>query len=111
MRYEGASEEEIYRICGIIVVNSFEVRHSGNRVRAIYPQAAMQAHDCVPNTKHAFDSDLNMILRATVVIRKGAAITTTYTNTFWNTMQRRRQIKVKDAGRYMYLSMYMCVFT
>uniref|UniRef100_A0A0P4VWD8 MYND-type domain-containing protein n=1 Tax=Scylla olivacea TaxID=85551 RepID=A0A0P4VWD8_SCYOL len=94
MRYEGASEAEIYRMCGVVVVNSFEVRHHGSRVRALYPQAAMLAHQCVPNTKHAFDANLTMILRATMVIRKGTPITATYTNTFWNTMQRRKQLKL-----------------
>lgn len=93
MRYDGATPEEIYRMCGILLVNSFEVKHNGSRIRGLYPQTAMLAHDCTPNTKHAIDADLNMILRATVVIRKGTAITATYTNTFWNTMQRRRQLK------------------
>ncbi|KAG0718447.1 SET domain-containing protein SmydA-8, isoform A [Chionoecetes opilio] len=94
MGYEGASEKEIYRICGILVTNSFDVRQSGSLIRGLYPQAAMMCHQCAPNTKHCFTKDLTMVLRAMVVIHKGTAITTTYTNTLWNTAQRRRQLQL-----------------
>nr|XP_045617551.1 SET domain-containing protein SmydA-8-like isoform X2 [Procambarus clarkii] len=94
IKYNGAESSEIYRMCGILLINSFELKHNGQRVRGIYPQAAMMAHDCIPNTKHAFDDDLTLILRATVVIRKGNPITSTYTNILWNTLQRRKQLQV-----------------
>ncbi|KAG7175063.1 SET domain-containing protein SmydA-8-like 4 [Homarus americanus] len=94
IKYEGADSAEIYRMCGILLTNSFELKHNGQRVRGLYPQAAMMAHDCIPNTKHAFDEDLMLVLRATVVIRKGTPITSTYTNILWNTLQRRKQLKV-----------------
>ncbi|KAK3856724.1 hypothetical protein Pcinc_036968 [Petrolisthes cinctipes] len=94
IEYEGAEGSEVFRVCGILLTNSFEVKHNGQRVRGVYPQAAMCAHDCRPNTKHHVDQDLNLTIRATVVIRKGASITTTYTNTLWNTLQRRKQLKL-----------------
>ncbi|KAK7084472.1 hypothetical protein SK128_012410 [Halocaridina rubra] len=63
------------------------------------------AHDCIPNTKHCFDSDLNIIIRSTVPIRKGNSITTTYTSTLWNTLQRRRQLK---AAKFFLCSCRRC---
>ena len=76
------------------MTNSFELKHNGQRIRGLYPQTAMVAHSCVPNTKHVFDEDLNMILRTTTNVAKGDAITITYTQTLWNTLARRRQLKV-----------------
>ncbi|XP_071538278.1 SET domain-containing protein SmydA-8-like isoform X2 [Panulirus ornatus] len=105
MKYDGADSSEIYRMSGILLVNSFELKHNGQRIRGVYPQAAMMAHDCIPNTKHAFDDDLTLILRATIVIRKGSPITSTYTNILWNTLQRRKQLK---AVKYFLCSCRRC---
>lgn len=94
LKFDGVDSEEVYRVCGILMTNSFELKHHGTKVRGLYAQSAMMAHDCIPNTKHTFETDSTMILRATRVIPKGSAITSTYTNTLWNTLQRRKQIKV-----------------
>lgn len=88
-----ASEEEIIKVYGIITTNSMEVQHNGQKVFGLYPMAAMMAHDCVPNTKHVFDDDLNMIVRATTAIPKGEAITMTRTETLWNSLSRRKELK------------------
>lgn len=47
------SAELIQKVCGILEVNSFEARTvNDNRVRCIYPNAAVLAHSCRPNTMH-----------------------------------------------------------
>lgn len=44
---------DIQRACGILEVNSFEGRsEAGFPVRCVFPQAAVMAHACVPNTMH-----------------------------------------------------------
>ncbi|XP_064097943.1 SET domain-containing protein SmydA-8-like [Macrobrachium nipponense] len=93
INYTSSESAEIYRVCGILFTNSFELRHNDQNIRGVFPQAAMMAHDCCPNTKHAFDRDLNIVVRSTVPIRKGSPISTTYTNTLWNTLQRRKQLQ------------------
>lgn len=51
---ERFSDELIQRVCGILEVNSFEGRTiSDERVRCIYPKAAIMAHSCKPNTMHS----------------------------------------------------------
>lgn len=47
------SEERIHTACGILDVNTFEVRTAkGYGVRGIYPTVAMMNHSCVSNTSH-----------------------------------------------------------
>jgi len=90
--YKEASEEEIVKACGILMTNAMELQHNGQKVHGLYPMAAMMAHECVPNTKHVFDDDLNMIVRATTTIPKGEAITMTYTQTLWHSLSRRKHL-------------------
>jgi hypothetical protein len=46
-------EELIHKVCGILELNSFEVRcPSGSAVQGVYPQTAIMSHNCVPNTSH-----------------------------------------------------------
>lgn len=48
------SEELIQRVCGILEVNAFEARTtSGYNCRCIFPNTAIMAHCCVPNTMHS----------------------------------------------------------
>lgn len=51
---ERFSEDLIQQACGILEVNSFEAKSAkGHTVRGIYPNAAILAHSCVPNTTHS----------------------------------------------------------
>ena len=50
-------EELIHTACGILEVNSFEVRcPNGALVQGLYPQTAIMSHSCVPNTSHCIIS-------------------------------------------------------
>jgi SET domain len=87
------SEEEILEACAILDTNAFEMRRGRIKFRGLFPLVSMMAHDCVPNTKHAFDGKDAILLFATVDIAKGAALTATYTQPLWNTMARRAHMR------------------
>jgi hypothetical protein len=76
----------VQRICGILDVNSFEVRgpssKSGEaeRLRGVYLRAALMAHDCVANTHLAVDDDFQMIIHASIPIPRGHPIYFNYTS-------------------------------
>lgn len=52
----------IMKTASILDINAFEVRLSDRRskVRAVYLEAAMLSHDCVPNAYHVFGDDLEV---------------------------------------------------
>lgn len=83
------SEEDaefVQKICGILDVNSFEVRgppsESGEteKLRGIYLRAALMAHDCVANTHLAVGDDFEMSIHASVPIPLGHPIYFNYTS-------------------------------
>ncbi|XP_057374746.1 SET domain-containing protein SmydA-8-like isoform X1 [Daphnia carinata] len=87
--------EHIQRVCGILETNCFEIRIQ-DRVsfRGLYPTASLMNHECVPNTRHVFDPfDFKIRVLATRNIRAGEKISATYTQIFWNTIDRRLHLK------------------
>ncbi|XP_023303762.2 SET domain-containing protein SmydA-8 [Lucilia cuprina] len=88
------SEEEILRVAARLDTNAFEVRQNteNRRVRAIYPLAAMLSHDCVSNTRHTFDEQMNIIFIAKKPIAKGDIICTSYTQPLKSTLMRRKHL-------------------
>jgi hypothetical protein len=76
----------VQKICGILDVNSFEVRgppsKSGQteKLRGIYLRASLMAHDCVANTHLAVDDDFEMSIHASVPITRGHPIYFNYTS-------------------------------
>lgn len=95
--------ELVQRICGILDVNSFEVRgppsKSGDteRLRGVYLRAALMAHDCVANTHLAVDDDFQMIIHASILIPRGHPIYFNYTNTMQGTWHRQMHLR---EGKY-----------
>lgn len=89
-------EETIMKVAAIFDTNAFDVRspdHS-KRFRAIYVTASMMDHSCKPNTRHIFlGDDFIVAFIATVPIAKGELITTTYTQSLWGTLDRRKHLK------------------
>ena len=86
--------EIIQRVSGILDVNCFDIRIPGKvAVRGLYPTASLLNHDCVPNSRHFFDSGMRITLVATVDIHPGESITATYTQSLWNTLHRRMHLK------------------
>lgn len=83
------SEEDaelVQKICGVLDVNSFEVRGAmglsgmGMRLRGVYPEASIMAHDCVNNVHLSVDDNFVMTIRASVDIAEGQPILYNYTD-------------------------------
>lgn len=78
------SEDEIHRICGILEVNCFEVGggQSNSTARALFPEAYLMCHDCVPNTNHTDNPTTHeLIVRTTKALKKGDVISLSYAYT------------------------------
>lgn len=63
---EEFDETIILKTAAILDTNAFEVRTSDgcSKVRAIYAETAMMSHDCVPNSYHSFDENMQITIRA-----------------------------------------------
>lgn len=78
------SEDEIHRICGILEVNCFEVGsgQNGTSARALFPEAYLMCHNCVPNTNHTDDPTTHeLVVRSTRKLKKGDIISLSYAYT------------------------------
>nr|CAD7448917.1 unnamed protein product [Timema bartmani] len=96
--------EIVQRVCGVLDVNSFEVRAPGLpsqaehlRLRAVYLQAALMAHHCVANTHLAVDDNFLITVHASVPISQGQPIFFNYTNPLQGTSERREHL---HEGKY-----------
>ncbi|KAK0087191.1 hypothetical protein PV325_001560 [Microctonus aethiopoides] len=88
------SEEMIHTACGILEINSHEVRTaSGFSARALYPTVALMNHSCVCNTIYSvFTNDYKVQLRTTVKVPKGGELFGSYTHSLLPTLLRREQL-------------------
>lgn len=88
------SEEAIQTVCGILQINTHEVRTSkGYPARALYPQFSLMNHSCVSNTSHGVSpTDYKVYLRTTVKVPKGGELYGSYTHSLLPTMLRREQL-------------------
>jgi hypothetical protein len=95
LQLPNVTETEILTIAGILDTNSFEMVLPSKRVRArgIFPETAMMAHECIPNTKHFVDENLEMRVIAAMDIEKGEKILTSYTHPLKTTIERRINLK------------------
>lgn len=74
-------ETLLQTICGILDVNSFEIRApDSNSIRAIYLKASLLAHQCIANTSIAIDYNHQMKIYANVDIKEGDMLHYCYTN-------------------------------
>lgn len=91
------SEEEIHAACGVLDVNAFEIRLPGSKrqqILGLFPIASMMSHRCVSNTHHVIDSNTyEMTVRASVPIKKGEQLFTTYTLPLDGTNDRRSVLR------------------
>lgn len=82
-------EEIVQRICGVLDINTFEVRPPSNNesmqdlvdhLRGLYLQASLMTHDCVGNTLLSVDDDFTMTIYACKSIPAGEPIFFNYSN-------------------------------
>lgn len=107
--------ELIQKICGILDVNTFELRapgfgpgsvpHPAECVRGIYLQAALMAHDCLGNTHLSVDDHYNMAIHSCIAIARGKPILFNYTNALQGTHERREHLK---EGKYFSCTCARC---
>lgn len=80
------TSELMQQICGILDVNSFELRSPDDSekhlLRGVYMDAALVAHDCRGNTHLTVDDKHELTIYASTPIEKGAAIYFNYTASF-----------------------------
>ena len=89
------TERDVLNIAGILDTNSFDIVLPSQQIRGrgVYPMTAMMASECIPNTKHFVDENLEMKVIACVPIKKGEMILTSYTHPLKTTIERRHQLK------------------
>lgn len=61
-------------------------------LRGLYPVSGLMNHNCVPNTRYYFNSDLQMTVKAAKPIRCGAEIFSCYSGVLWGTPARRTHL-------------------
>uniref|UniRef100_W8B5D3 Protein msta, isoform A n=1 Tax=Ceratitis capitata TaxID=7213 RepID=W8B5D3_CERCA len=94
MGFSEWSDEDVLRVAARLDTNAFEVRQvaTGQKLRAIYPNAAMISHDCVSNARHTFDAQMHILFIAKQKIAKGEIIATSYTQPLKCTLMRRQHL-------------------
>lgn len=76
-------DEQLQRLCGVVDVNTFELRCPGGSdslLRGLFPQAALIAHACRPTARAAVDQSFRMAVQATQPLRPGDIISFNYTS-------------------------------
>lgn len=94
LKLDRFSEETIQTACGILEINTFEIRTAnGYSARALYPTVALMNHNCVSNTCHSVSpTDYRVRLRTTVRVPEGGELYGSYTYSFLPTMLRREHL-------------------
>ncbi|XP_011162713.2 SET domain-containing protein SmydA-8 [Solenopsis invicta] len=94
LKLDRFSEEHIQTVCGILEINTFEVRTAkGFSARGLYPTVAMMNHSCVSNTSHSISPiDYRIRLRTTLKIPAGGELYASYTHSLLPTMLRREHL-------------------
>ncbi|XP_046607195.1 SET domain-containing protein SmydA-8-like [Neodiprion virginianus] len=89
------SEDELHTACGILEINSHEVRSpSGYSAKALYPITAMMNHSCVSNTTHSISPDnYRICVRTTTKVQRGSELYGSYTHSLLPTILRREQLR------------------
>lgn len=74
---EEFDELTILKTAAILDTNAFEIRSANGRskLRAIYAETAMMSHDCVPNSYHSFDANMQIAIRAASKLLSMARLT------------------------------------
>ncbi|XP_037033809.1 SET domain-containing protein SmydA-8-like isoform X2 [Bradysia coprophila] len=99
----------VQKYCGILDVNTFEVRTESFEeipIRGLYPTAALLSHDCVSNTFIALDSTKSIRIYSSVDIAEGDPIWNNYTHALSGTEVRRQHLM---EGKYFHCKCRRCL--
>ncbi|KAJ8982545.1 hypothetical protein NQ317_005547 [Molorchus minor] len=108
--------ELVQEVCGILDVNSFEVRpiqcSSGiitnpevQCLRGLYLNASLMAHDCIGNTHLSVDDDFVLTIHASVDIPEKTPIFFNYSNVLQGNLDRKEHLR---EGKYFTCSCARC---
>ncbi|XP_048266727.1 SET domain-containing protein SmydA-8 [Bombus terrestris] len=94
LKLDRFSEEQIHTACGILEINTFEIRTAkGCSARALYPTVALMNHSCISNTCHSISpTDYRVRLRTTLKIPAGGELYGSYTHSLLPTLLRREHL-------------------
>lgn len=92
LKVEKYDEDTIKKVLGIIDTNAFEIRLPDSSIQGVFSQGAMLEHSCIPNTHRTFDADLNLVVRASVPIKRGYHLTSCYTESLGTTTIRQEHL-------------------
>ncbi|XP_055626230.1 SET domain-containing protein SmydA-8-like isoform X2 [Toxorhynchites rutilus septentrionalis] len=106
--------ELIQRICGILDVNTFEVRGNvdsqgrqmANLARGLYPKTALMTHSCLPNTMLSVDGHFNLRVYTTVPVKMGEMLHNNYTRSLFGTYERQTHLR---EGKYSSCTCERCL--
>ncbi|XP_076045904.1 uncharacterized protein LOC143028137 isoform X2 [Oratosquilla oratoria] len=88
-----ASEAAIHTMLGLLQINHVPTKTPYGEVQALYPQASLMSHSCIPNTKAVWTPEAKLVLKTVEPIEKGANITAMYTDILWGTRARRHHLR------------------
>jgi len=81
---EPPNTELMQKLCGILDVNTFELRSpsalDGFLLRGLYIEATLMAHDCRGNTHLTVDDNFQLTVYASVAIKQNEPILFNYTS-------------------------------
>uniref|UniRef100_V5I9L0 Protein msta n=1 Tax=Anoplophora glabripennis TaxID=217634 RepID=V5I9L0_ANOGL len=86
------TEEEIMRVCGIVMINSHEVPLTEPPHVAIYESTSMFEHNCSANCTKSFTNKGGVLVAAGTHIKKGDNLCICYTDPLWGTSNRRHHL-------------------
>ncbi|CAK9831508.1 SET domain-containing protein SmydA-8, isoform A [Anthophora retusa] len=94
LKLDRFSEELIQTVCGILEINTFEIRtESSYSARALYSTVALMNHSCVSNTCHTISPvDYRIQVRTTIKVPPGGELYASYTHSLLPTMLRREHL-------------------
>ncbi|XP_017777961.1 PREDICTED: protein msta [Nicrophorus vespilloides] len=92
-KLDSFEDEDILRICGIIMVNAHEVPLTDPPYVAIFNTTSMFEHSCHANCSKTFTANGHVLITAGVDIKKGEHLSICYTDPLWGTANRRHHLQ------------------
>nr|XP_023028068.1 protein msta-like [Leptinotarsa decemlineata] len=102
------TEDEIMRVCGIVMVNSHEVPLTEPPHIAIYENTSLLEHNCSANCSKSFTNKGGVLIKAGRHIKKGDNLSICYTDPLWGTPSRRHHLR---ESKFFWCSCSRCVDT
>ncbi|XP_014250343.1 protein msta-like [Cimex lectularius] len=88
------SVEIIHVICGILEVNAMDIGTGNGELSALYPNACLMEHSCIPNTRYMIQlEDFKITVLSSQNLKKGDHVATMYTHMLWGTAARLEHLK------------------